>query len=42
MGGYQMLKGAHYLSHTLTTMLVAWIILLLWRRVLRAEPDAKM
>ena len=39
MGGYQMLKGAHYLSHTVVTMLVAWIILLLWRRVLRPEAD---
>jgi membrane-associated PAP2 superfamily phosphatase len=36
MGGYQMLKGAHYLSHTLVTMLVAWILVLVWRRVLRA------
>lgn len=37
MGFYQMLKGAHYLSHTITTMLVAWIVVLLWRRVLRVE-----
>ncbi|MBI2496438.1 MAG: phosphatase PAP2 family protein [Opitutae bacterium] len=35
MGLYQMLKGAHYLSHTLTTMFVAWLVVLLWRRVLR-------
>lgn len=35
MGTYQMLKGAHYLSHTVTTMLVAWIIVLLWQRALR-------
>lgn len=35
MGFYQMLKGAHYLSHTLTTMLVAWLVVLLWRRMLR-------
>jgi membrane-associated PAP2 superfamily phosphatase len=35
MGGYQMLKGAHYLSHTLTTMLVAWLVVLFWRRALR-------
>lgn len=41
MGLYQMLKGAHYLSHTLTTMLVAWLVVLLWRRVLRSgEPAA--
>lgn len=38
MGGYQMLKGAHYLSHTLITLGVCWIIFLLWRRVLRAAP----
>jgi membrane-associated PAP2 superfamily phosphatase len=40
MGGYQMLKGAHYLSHTVTTMLLAWIVLLAWRRILWAKPDA--
>lgn len=41
MGGYQMLKGAHYLSHTVTTMLLAWITALAWRRALRtkAAPD---
>jgi membrane-associated PAP2 superfamily phosphatase len=39
MGGYQMLKGAHYLSHTLTTMLVAWLVVLLWRRALRTPSD---
>lgn len=37
MGGYQMLKGAHYLSHTLTTMLVAWLVVLLWRKALRIK-----
>ncbi len=37
MGGYQMLKGAHYLSHTVTTMLVAWLVVLVWRRVLRVQ-----
>lgn len=31
MGLYQMLKGAHYLSHTVVTMLVAWIVFLCWR-----------
>ncbi len=36
MGGYQMLKGAHYLSHTVTTMLLAWIIACAWSRALRA------
>lgn len=43
MGGYQMLKGAHYLSHTVVTMLLAWIVTLLWRRVVgmpRAEAQA--
>lgn len=39
MGGYQMLKGAHYLSHTVVTMLLAWIVLLAWRRVVRPAPD---
>ncbi|HHI69425.1 MAG TPA: phosphatase PAP2 family protein [Rhodobacteraceae bacterium] len=29
MGGYQMLNGRHFLSHTLTTILLAWIIILL-------------
>lgn len=27
MGGYQMVKGAHYLSHTLTTWCLAWLML---------------
>jgi len=40
MGLYQMLKGAHYLSHTTTTMLMAWIVVLLWRRALRIAPAA--
>ena len=29
MGLYQMVKGAHYLSHTIVTMLLAWIIICL-------------
>lgn len=33
MGIYQMAKGAHYLSHTIVTMLVVWIVFLLWRRL---------
>lgn len=41
MGGYQMLRGAHYLSHTLITMIVCWIVFLLWRRALRAADGAK-
>lgn len=39
MGGYQMLKGAHYLSHTVVTMLLAWILMLAWRRVVRPAAD---
>jgi membrane-associated PAP2 superfamily phosphatase len=41
MGLYQMAKGAHYFSHTLVTAIFAWIVFLLWRRLLpvrRAEP----
>lgn len=34
MAGYQMLKGAHYLSHTLTTLLLAWLVCLVWRQLL--------
>lgn len=37
MGFYQMAKGAHYLSHTVITAIIAWIVFLLWRRVLRVE-----
>lgn len=33
MGLYQMLKGAHYLSHTVITAIVSWIIFLLWHRI---------
>lgn len=35
MGFYQMAKGAHYLSHTVLTALLAWIGFLLWRRAIR-------
>ncbi len=38
MGGYQMLKGAHFLSHTLATMLLSWFVVLVWRQVLGAWP----
>lgn len=34
MGLYQMLKGAHYLSHTLVTGLFCWIVFLAWRRLI--------
>lgn len=27
MGGYQMMKGAHFLSHTVVTMVMAWILI---------------
>ncbi|WP_043588171.1 phosphatase PAP2 family protein [Geminisphaera colitermitum] len=33
MGLYQQMRGVHYLSHTLVTMLVCWIVFLLWRMV---------
>lgn len=34
MGIYQMLKGAHYLSHTVVTALVCWIVFLILRKIL--------
>jgi membrane-associated PAP2 superfamily phosphatase len=37
MGIYQMLKGAHFLSHTLVTAIFCWIVFLLWRRVFRVR-----
>lgn len=42
MSAYQTLKGAHYLSHSLVTLLVAWIIFLLWRRMLKATQEVKV
>jgi len=30
MGAYQMLKGAHFLSHTVTTALLCWLVVLFW------------
>ncbi|MBX7121276.1 MAG: phosphatase PAP2 family protein [Opitutaceae bacterium] len=38
MGAYQMAKGAHFLSHTVVTALIAWIFFLLWRRILSVSP----
>ncbi len=35
MGIYQMLKGAHYLSHTVISALACWIVFLLIRRCFR-------
>jgi len=40
MGIYQMAKGSHYLSHTVITMLVAWIGFLLWRRAFRMHRES--
>ena len=41
MGAYQMLKGAHYLSHTLVTMLLAWLLFLIVQRAFGlAAPSA--
>ena len=37
MGLYQMFKGAHYLSHTVTTMLLCWIVAVFGCRVLKAD-----
>ncbi len=34
MGAYQMFKGAHFLSHTVVTAIICWIVFLIWRRVL--------
>lgn len=34
MGGYQMLVGAHFLSDTVTTMILAWIICVLAKPIL--------
>lgn len=41
MGVYQMLKGAHYLSHTLFTAIFCWIVFLAWRRVFRERLAGK-
>ncbi len=39
MGGYQMLIGAHFLSHTVATMLLAWFLcVLIQPLVLRKNP----
>lgn len=39
MGLYQMLKGAHFLSHTVVTALGAWIIILLLYRWIGCDSD---
>jgi membrane-associated PAP2 superfamily phosphatase len=33
VGIYQMLKGVHYLSHTIVTMFLAWMVILIVSRV---------
>lgn len=40
MGLYQMFKGAHFLSHTVVTMLGAWLIILVIYRLAGCEEDA--
>ncbi len=46
MGGYQMVRGEHFLSHTLSTMCLAWVIDLLiilciekFQKILRLEKQ---
>jgi membrane-associated PAP2 superfamily phosphatase len=40
MGLYQMARGAHFLSHTIVTMLGAWLIILVLYRLMGCEEDA--
>jgi membrane-associated PAP2 superfamily phosphatase len=40
LGLYQMLKGAHYLSHTVVTMVLGWLIILLLARLFRLDAPA--
>lgn len=51
MGGYQMLKGAHYLNHTLVTWCIAWLGVTILARVFKpagfgdnrsAEPETNV
>lgn len=37
VGTYQILKGAHFLSHTITTMILAWLIVQLLARAFRLD-----
>lgn len=43
MGGYQMLKGAHFLSHTVVTMLIACIVVQIvgWLFCIRSDEISK-
>lgn len=38
MGIYQMFKGAHFLSHTLVTGLICWLVFLVLRRLISLKP----
>lgn len=40
LGLYQMLKGAHYLSHTVVTMVLGWLIILVLARLFRLDAPA--
>jgi DNA-binding response OmpR family regulator/membrane-associated PAP2 superfamily phosphatase len=42
MGAYQILKGAHYLSHTLVTAGFCWIIFLTWRRAIHRRSKVEV
>ena len=39
LGAYQMLKGAHYLSHTVVSMTLAWLIAAVLAAVFRLAPE---
>lgn len=39
MGFYQMAKGAHYLSHTLITALIAWVVFLALHAIAKMEAE---
>lgn len=39
MGGYQMLRGVHYLSHTLVSLLLAWGLILVIARWFGLDQD---
>lgn len=41
MGVYQMVKGAHFLSHTVVTALFCWFVFLVWRRAFKATEPAE-
>jgi membrane-associated PAP2 superfamily phosphatase len=40
VGLYQMLKGVHYLSHTIVTMFLVWMIIQIMSRVFGLGPVA--